>query len=658
MTCATPSETLEVQRQRSAISTAIAALAIVLAASYGCGSSSTTLTQPSTDRCAIGMPASPPTVGASGGSGTLNVTAARECVWTATSNATWLTISSGASGQGDGTVNYAVASNPAPAIRRGLVSVNSVRTEIVQSAAPCQFTLDPGGQSFNAAGGEGSVAVDTIDGCAWTATSGAPWIAITATENTGGPGVVRYRVEANTGDARAAAITIGGQTFAIAQAGPSAPPQCNIGIEPSTFTAPAEGGTATIAVSAASSCAWIASTQTPWITIASGASGRGNGTVNVRFAQNVGALRVGTVAIANQIYTVTQAASLVCTSTIAPTSTSAPAAASTASVAVTLPNGCAWTATSQATWVSITNGASGNGNGTVGLAIAANPNGTARSGSATIAGQTFTVNQAAAACTFTIAPNQISPPSAGGNASVAVTAPNGCAWTAASQTPWITITSGGNGSGNGTVNLTVAANPGAARAGTATIAGQTFTVNQAAAPPPCTYAIAPLEQAVPFTGGPVVVTVTTQPGCVWTAVSQTQWIVVDRGASGTGDGTVEMTVGRNVGAARVGTVAIAGQVFTVNQGAEPPPCTYAFDPAAQAVPVLGGDFAVMLNTQAGCSWTITITAPWITLIDNPTNTGVGPAMIRYRVLPNLTGAPRVGTLETSGQVHTVTQAFP
>src|SRR5205085_336059 len=42
------------------------------------------------------------------------------------------------------------------------------------------------------------------------------------------------------------------------------------------------------------------------------------------------------------------------------------------------------------------------------------------------------------------------------------------------------ITSGGSGSGNGTVGYSVAANSGAARTGTLTIATKTFTVNQAA----------------------------------------------------------------------------------------------------------------------------------------------------------------------------------
>ena len=43
----------------------------------------------------------------------------------------------------------------------------------------------------------------------------------------------------------------------------------------------------------------------------------------------------------------------------------------------------------------------------------------------------------------------------GGAASVAVTTTSGCAWTASESLTWVTITSGGSGTGNGTVNYTV-----------------------------------------------------------------------------------------------------------------------------------------------------------------------------------------------------------
>ena len=82
-------------------------------------------------------------------------------------------------------------------------------------------------------------------------------------------------------------------------------------------------------------------------------------------------------------------------------------------------------------------------------------------------------------CNYSINPASANFQVGGGSNSVTVTATAGCGWTATSNAAWITITSGASGTGNGTVGYSVAANTGAVRAGTITIAGQTFTVNQA-----------------------------------------------------------------------------------------------------------------------------------------------------------------------------------
>ncbi|HLJ48609.1 MAG TPA: FG-GAP-like repeat-containing protein [Bryobacteraceae bacterium] len=88
-----------------------------------------------------------------------------------------------------------------------------------------------------------------------------------------------------------------------------------------------------------------------------------------------------------------------------------------------------------------------------------------------------------ALASFTLSQTSASLSAAGGTASVNVIASIGTAsWTAVSNDNFITVTSGSSGTGNGTVNYTVAANTSAnARAGTMTIAGQTFTVMQAGA---------------------------------------------------------------------------------------------------------------------------------------------------------------------------------
>jgi CSLREA domain-containing protein len=84
-------------------------------------------------------------------------------------------------------------------------------------------------------------------------------------------------------------------------------------------------------------------------------------------------------------------------------------------------------------------------------------------------------------CSYTISPTAQSFPASGGSGGVNVTAPVGCAWTAASGAAWLTISGANSGSGNGSVNFSVAANASAGqRAANLTIGGQTFAVTQSA----------------------------------------------------------------------------------------------------------------------------------------------------------------------------------
>ncbi|MDQ5988115.1 MAG: hypothetical protein CSYNP_03871 [Syntrophus sp. SKADARSKE-3] len=85
---------------------------------------------------------------------------------------------------------------------------------------------------------------------------------------------------------------------------------------------------------------------------------------------------------------------------------------------------------------------------------------------------------AANSCTYTLSSTSIAYSAQTGTGSFIVTpSAETCAWTAASSASWITVTSGA--SGTGTVSYSIAANTGAARTGTITAGGQTFTVTQA-----------------------------------------------------------------------------------------------------------------------------------------------------------------------------------
>src|SRR5450759_42261 len=88
------------------------------------------------------------------------------------------------------------------------------------------------------------------------------------------------------------------------------------------------------------------------------------------------------------------ATTLTCTYSLFPTSQSVAANATTGTLSVTAASGCAWIASSNVAWITISSGSSGSGNGTVVYAVAANTNGSPRTGTLTIAGQTLTVTQA------------------------------------------------------------------------------------------------------------------------------------------------------------------------------------------------------------------------------------------------------------------------
>ena len=131
-------------------------------------------------------------------------------------------------------------------------------------------------------------------------------------------------------------------------------------------------------------------------------------------------------------------------------------------------------------FITITSGSSGTGDGKVDYTVLGNTNTTAVTGTMTIAGQTFTVQQAPGGCKFSLSPNHAKLKAATASATVKVK-PNlsDCAWTAVSNDSFITIADGSRGVGKGIVSYFASPNTNSvARTGSITIAGKTFTVTQ------------------------------------------------------------------------------------------------------------------------------------------------------------------------------------
>jgi hypothetical protein len=152
-----------------------------------------------------------------GDSGSLNVTVTDQaCAWVATSDASWLTVTSGGTGTGNGTISWSVAENSA-AGRSATISAEGAVFAVTQ--AGCTLTINPVAANFTAAGGVTSVDITaSTPSCAWTATSPAGWVTVNPASGAGNA-TVTISAAPNSNGARAAGLTIAGQAVSVTESG-------------------------------------------------------------------------------------------------------------------------------------------------------------------------------------------------------------------------------------------------------------------------------------------------------------------------------------------------------------------------------------------------------------------------------------------------------
>jgi Putative binding domain, N-terminal/Viral BACON domain len=353
-----------------------------------------------TGTCGYDVTPTSRSVAAGGGSSTFSVATAATCAWTAVSQSSWITVTSGAAASGNGTVGFTVAANPGAA-RSGTILIAGENVTVTQPAVPtCSYDATPNSRAMPVGGGNSTFSVATTSGCTWSAVSQTSWIAVTSGSSGSGNGTVGFSVAANTGPARSGTILIAGETVSVTQ--PSGT-TCAYTITPTSRSIAVGGGSSTFSVATTSGCAWAALSEAGWITITSGSSWSGNGTVAFTAAANTGPSRTGTINIAGQDVSVTQASGVTCTYNVSPLNPTVAAGGGAVTITVTGQSGCAWTAAESPTvsWVSITSGASGSGNGIVSLSVTANSQRSARTMSLTIGGHTVTLTQSGTAPTLT-----------------------------------------------------------------------------------------------------------------------------------------------------------------------------------------------------------------------------------------------------------------
>lgn len=260
---------------------------------------------------------------------------------------------------------------------------------------------------------------------------------------------------------------------------------CSYSVSPQELTVPAAGGLVGVEVTTGSSCRWQATSEVSWAQIQGSNVFTGNGLVTYRVDPNTTTgSREGQLFVAAELVTIRQPSSS-CSYTVQPTSISVPPGGGTYSVQITTGSQCPWSVSGLPTWVSAQT-TSGTGSATVNLTVAANPTASTRSASITVAGQLVLITQQGSSCQLSLSQTQLSVPAQGGTFSVSLTAPSDCSWTASSSSSWIQVTPS-SGTGSATLQVSVAANTGAARAGTVTVGNAVLTVQQAAATSSCTY---------------------------------------------------------------------------------------------------------------------------------------------------------------------------
>jgi hypothetical protein len=622
--------------------------------------------------------------GAAATTGAVNVTAGAGCNWTAVSNVTWISITSGASGSGNGSMNYSVQANSATASRQGTLTIADQTFTVTQQGFSGTGSTNAGvlfSDDFASTLSSVWTVVDegTVDRPSrWRVNAGV----LEQTSNifdgdgarnslpklgtyllTGDPNWTAYgvRVRMLSTDNDAMGVMFGyrdsGNYYRFSMDQTRAYRRL-VKFVNGRATLLAEDG--------------VAFEQNRWYDVEVSFAG---GAIEVRLdgqvllQANDSSHSSGRVALYSWAqasakfddFVVTgQSGTPACSYSISPTQASPGAAASTGTVNVTAGSACNWAAVSNVTWISITSAASGSGSGSVNYSVQENSSTSSRQGTLIIAGQTFTVTQAGAgggtSCTFTLSATQADVGAAGATGSVNVTAGAGCNWTAVSGVTWISITSGASGSGNGSVNYSVQVNSGASRQGTLTIAGRTFTITQAGASvgTGCgTFILTPTGASLSASATTGSTGVTTGTGCNWTASSNVNWISVTSGGSGSGPGAVSYSVQANSSSSqRQGTLTIGGITFTVSQTGSG--CSFNLTPvnATYGAGAYTGSFKVW--TTNSCAWRAVSNSSWITITANASQTGT--KTVGYAVAANSTPTPRQGSLSVAGQTFNIWQA--
>ncbi|HSR07374.1 MAG TPA: hypothetical protein VLM42_09500, partial [Bryobacteraceae bacterium] len=148
-----------------------------------------------------------------GGSFNIGIQTGAACTWSVTGLPAWITASA-ISGTGPATVSLTLPVDYA-ATRTAALTVAGLPVTVNQ--AICAFEIDPGGESFTAAGGAGTITVTATTGCSWQAINTLPFVLLVGNTIGTGSGTVNFTVAADAGIDRSGSFTVAGLSFTVQQ---------------------------------------------------------------------------------------------------------------------------------------------------------------------------------------------------------------------------------------------------------------------------------------------------------------------------------------------------------------------------------------------------------------------------------------------------------
>jgi hypothetical protein len=158
-------------------------------------------------------------------------------------------------------------------------------TKISDATAACStLSVNPGNTVISEFGQTINFSVVAPSGCTWSASADQPWAPITSIKSGTGDGYVTVQVTTSASATQTAILTVGTQHVTITQPGSS----CSYSPDMSSYPVSAGGGPVTVILTATAGCPWsVTNPSSGVVSITSGASGTGSGTIDLMVSPNV-----------------------------------------------------------------------------------------------------------------------------------------------------------------------------------------------------------------------------------------------------------------------------------------------------------------------------------------------------------------------------------